>query len=190
MTECGQICGIFKHRKNPDTASPFIYQYQVKRTNQTQIKWEPMEQILNIDLAYPMTQCCSNELISEYHEYIMQFASKTAENKEKKSKTKLIFTPTFDVECILDEKQECDDDDIQFKIRWKNWPSQYDCWTDASGLGPYTFKLVDNFRRFNNRKKNLGRKGFHESYWKEIYPLDWKQFMDGEDNGIEHAEYA
>eukprot|EP00483_Globobulimina_turgida_P012920 UN12944 len=56
-----------------------------------------MEQILNIDLAYPMTQCCSNELISEYQEYIMQFASQTAENKEKKSKTELIFTPTFDV---------------------------------------------------------------------------------------------
>ena len=91
----------------------------------------------------------------------------------------------------MDEKQDNGDNtDIQFKIRWKGWPKQYDSWTYQSFLDSNSLKLVEKFRRERYDKKNLGQKGFASNYWKEIYSTEWQQFMDGMDNGQEHADYC
>ena len=177
-----------------------------------------MEDILGIDAAYPMKKYCSRELINEYHQYIMEFLIKTSEKEsqqkslskspQKKNHTKksrkrkrdeieiddneFIFIPAFDVESILDEKQD-GGDDIQFKIRWKGWPKEYDSWTYLSFLDKNSLKLVEDFRRKqknNKNNKNLGQKGFASNYWKEIYSTEWCAFMDGMDNGQEHADYC
>ena len=187
-----------------------------------------------------MKKYCSQELIDEYHDYIMVFMHKTLQKEQpsstntstsasssivspaptQKSKSRKrkhheldededehIFIPAFDVEAILDEKQDEStstsssrsksskiENDIQFKIRWRGWPKEYDSWTYQSFLDENSLKLVQEFRRknrnYSNRKKNLGQKGFASNYWKELYAKEWRPYMDGMDNGQEHADYA
>mmetsp|Transcript_15724 Transcript_15724/g.24923 ORF Transcript_15724/g.24923 Transcript_15724/m.24923 type:complete len:582 (+) Transcript_15724:35-1780(+) len=225
MTDPGEICGVYEHRKNPDESSLFEYQYKVRRTNRHGLKWESLEEVLAIDVSYPMKKHCSDALIAEYHEYVMEYAQKTAErerkdteplneqqandndkestikknkstksSKKKKSRKRKrideeLFCPSFDVECVLDEKQESEEEDIQFLIRWKGWPKEYDSWTFASCLNDYSLALVDRYRR-SRGGRNLGEKGFSRTYWKELYSKEWQEYMDGYLNGCEHAEYA
>ena len=113
------------------------------------------------------------------------------------------FRPIFDVEAILDEKEGENDDGIQFKIRWRGWPKEYDSWVPDQCLDEESKCLIDDFRRrrpsqhpkdSNNSTqsmgRNLGRRGFSAKYWNSIYTKPWAQFMDGHDNGRAHAEYA
>ena len=139
-----------------------------------------MEQILGIDASLPMKQFCAKEVITEYHEYIMEFAQQT--NKKKKT-----FEPSFDVESILDEKQDSDDDSIQVKIRWKGFPKEYDSWTYSEFLNKESLKLLHDFRR---KQMALGRRGFTKNYWETLYAEEWKHYMDGMDNGSDHADYV
>ena len=145
-----------------------------------------------------MKQYCPESFIYEYHEYVMKYAQETMQCKDKQNDEKMqrkkkmddvhIFVPRFDVEAILDEKQDSDGDDIQFKIRWKGWPKEYDSWTYQEYLDEYTLEMVDKFRR--HKRCNLGQKGFGSQYWKELYATEWEEFMDGHSNGMDHAEYV
>lgn len=154
-----------------------------------------MEQILGIDPQFPMKQFCAKEVITEYHEYIMQFSQKTLQRnsnntnnnkKHKKTASKHIFVPLFDVESIMDEKQDSDDD-IQVKIRWKGFSKEYDSWTYSEYLNEQSFELLHEFRR---KQMALGRRGFTRNYWETLYAEEWKSYMDGHDNGSEHADYV
>eukprot|EP01084_Bolivina_argentea_P300492 518155_1 len=112
------------------------------------------------------------------------------ENKNNNNNDNEIFVPRFDIECILDERQN-NNNDIEFKIRWKGWPKQYDSWIPLPYLDKHSLKLVDKFRRNSNKSiKNLGSKGFPSDYWKELYASEWQKYMDGMDNGNEHSDYA
>eukprot|EP01084_Bolivina_argentea_P140310 246711_1 len=144
-----------------------------------------MEDILDIDPQFPMATYTSKELIQEYHEYIMEYANGTRHTTTTKGDDANIFTPYFDVECILEENQETDDDEIQYKIRWKGWPKEYDSWTNDT-LCP---SLIAKFRRSKNTK-NLGTKGFAAGYWRQLYSADWAEYMDGMENGQEHSDYV
>eukprot|EP01083_Nonionella_stella_P208155 755625_1 len=88
MSAPGEICAIFQHRTNPNSSSPLIHEYAVLRTNKSSVEWESMEQILDIDEAYPMKDYCNNKLINEYHEYIMEFAKKFENKNKNKNKNK------------------------------------------------------------------------------------------------------
>lgn len=174
-----------------------------------------MEDILGIDDQFPMSRHCAASFIDEWHQYIMEFAQKTADRQSRRtapssrssSKSAIAtksdsecdakeddvepFRPLFDVEAILDEKEgEEMGDGFLFQIRWRRWPKAYDCWIAEQCLDEASKCLIDDFRRRRASRPNLGQRGFTANYWNSIYSKPWAQFMDGHDNGRAHAEYA
>eukprot|EP01084_Bolivina_argentea_P123558 218963_1 len=185
--EYGSICGIYEYRPNPDNSSPYTHQYKVERQNREETVWESMEEVLEVAKDNPpMKTCCSTELITELHATIMKFIENTKNNKEK---NELHFVPHFDLEEILDEKQDSDSNHgtIEYLIHWKGWPLQYNSWVKEEWLSKAAQPLIYKFRRYNNNK-NLGNKGFSNAYWNTLKVFDG--FIDGDDNATQHANYA